>query len=469
MAKRRSWFHIVKRFFIPETHPKTEKEKRRRWLFGRLKIKRLASIEAPPSPVKERVLSEAEEEQSKHALTVAIATAAAAEAAVAAARAAAEVVRLTTTPQATEECDKKTEETPPVEIPIIATPQPDLHHESEDQVLAAIKIQTAFRGYLARKALRALKGLVRLQAIVRGRAVRRQAITTLKCLQSIVNIQSQVCARRCQKAEECVNCDDIKQLQDLKDKVIKMDSNSQRRWDDSLLSKEEGNALFLSKKEAVMKRERIKEYTFGQRERKSVHKPAQSEQNKLNGRWRYWLEKWVDTQVAKREELPSLDTVWSSNARSREEFPGKQHTPRNNQRQYHIEGLGSPVLVPRRSFHHRKERSIGDENSFSSPPIPTYMAATESAKAKVRSVSSPKLRPGSLDTFSDSNSPHKNRLSLISSISSEATNCSRISKPGMPQQRSPSLRGPGPIKSSRSTKELSFDSECSLLNWDRRL
>ncbi|RVX00398.1 Protein IQ-domain 14 [Vitis vinifera] len=435
MAKRRSWFHIVKRFFIPETHPKTEKvdmllvclvslpgsttqglnfsqEKRRRWLFGRLKIKRLASIEAPPSPVKERVLSEAEEEQSKHALTVAIATAAAAEAAVAAARAAAEVVRLTTTPQATEECDKKTEETPPVEIPIIATPLPDLHHESEDQVLAAIKIQTAFRGYLARKALRALKGLVRLQAIVRGRAVRRQAITTLKCLQSIVNIQSQVCARRCQKAEECVNCDDIKQLQDLKDK---MDSNSQRRWDDSLLSKEEGNALFLSKKEAVMKRERIKEYTFGQRERKSVHKPAQSEQNKLNGRWR-----------------------------SREEFPGKQHTPRNNQRQYHIEGLGSPVLVPRRSFHHRKERSIGDENSFSSPPIPTYMAATESAKAK-------------------------NRLSLISSISSEATNCSRISKPGMPQQRSPSLRGPGPIKSSRSTKELSFDSECSLLNWDRRL
>lgn len=46
-----------------------------------------------------------------------------------------------------------------------------------------------------------------------------------------------------------------------------MDSNSQRRWDDSLLSKEEGNALFLSKKEAVMKRERIKEYTFGQRVR----------------------------------------------------------------------------------------------------------------------------------------------------------------------------------------------------------
>lgn len=108
----------------------------------------MASIEAPPSPVKERVLIEAEEEQSKHALTVAIATAAAAEAAVAAARAAAEVVRLTNTPKSTEECDKNTEETPPVEIQITPTLLLDLHHEKEVQILAAIKIQTAFRGYL---------------------------------------------------------------------------------------------------------------------------------------------------------------------------------------------------------------------------------------------------------------------------------------------------------------------------------
>lgn len=71
-------------------------------------------------------MTEARDEQKKHAMTVALATAAAAEAAVAAAHAAAEVVRLTGTPQSYHTCDKR------------------------NQNLAAIKIQTAFRGHLVR-------------------------------------------------------------------------------------------------------------------------------------------------------------------------------------------------------------------------------------------------------------------------------------------------------------------------------
>ncbi|KAI5311012.1 hypothetical protein L3X38_026301 [Prunus dulcis] len=150
------------------------------------------------------------EEQSRHALTVAIASTAAA------AHAAAEVVRLTGTPQSSEKLQES----------------------------AAVKIQTAFRGYLAKKALRALKGIVKLQAIIRGRAVRRQAMTTLKCLQSIINIQSHACARRFQTFEDAPHCDEHNQFQNLRDTIIRMDSNSQRMWDGSLISKEEAEPCF---------------------------------------------------------------------------------------------------------------------------------------------------------------------------------------------------------------------------------
>ncbi|OMO90144.1 hypothetical protein COLO4_19338 [Corchorus olitorius] len=61
--------------------------------------------------------------------------------------------------------------------------------------------------------------------------------------------------------------DENKQLPTLKDKIIKVDINSERRWDDSMLTKEEADAVSLSKKEAAIKRERIKEYSYVHRVR----------------------------------------------------------------------------------------------------------------------------------------------------------------------------------------------------------
>ncbi|KAK3036669.1 hypothetical protein RJ639_030238, partial [Escallonia herrerae] len=62
--------------------------------------------------------------------------------------------------------------------------------------LAATKTQAAFRGYLARRAFRALKGIIRLQAVVRGHLVRRQAVATLHSMQAIVKFQALIRGRK---------------------------------------------------------------------------------------------------------------------------------------------------------------------------------------------------------------------------------------------------------------------------------
>ncbi|CAD6267067.1 unnamed protein product [Miscanthus lutarioriparius] len=61
--------------------------------------------------------------------------------------------------------------------------------DAEAAAAAAVRIQAAFRSYLARKALCALRGMVRLQAMVRGQLVRRQANLTLRRMQALVHAQ----------------------------------------------------------------------------------------------------------------------------------------------------------------------------------------------------------------------------------------------------------------------------------------
>ncbi|GMP85188.1 hypothetical protein CsSME_00038445 [Camellia sinensis var. sinensis] len=184
MGRKGNWFSSIKKAFSPESKEKKAQKSnksKKKW-FGKEKSSvpdsspsETLTVPHPLPPPEDVKLIEAEDEQTKHAYSVAVATAVAAEAAVAAAQAAAEVVRLTTVNQFT---GKPKEE------------------------VAAIKIQTAFRGYLARRALRALRGLVRLKSLIQGPTVKRQTANALRCIQTVARVQSQIQSRRIRMSEE---------------------------------------------------------------------------------------------------------------------------------------------------------------------------------------------------------------------------------------------------------------------------
>ncbi|KAK4761113.1 hypothetical protein SAY87_006006 [Trapa incisa] len=156
------------------------KPEKRRWSMGKSAKGPTAAAGSPRSshPAWLRpYIAETEEEQSNHAIAVAAATAAAADAAVAAAHAAVAVVRLTSQGG--------------VSMLIGGG-----SGSGRRKLCAAVKIQTFFRGYLARKALRALKGLVKLQALVRGYLVRKRAAATLQSMQALIRAQAKIRSQR---------------------------------------------------------------------------------------------------------------------------------------------------------------------------------------------------------------------------------------------------------------------------------
>ncbi|XP_071715711.1 protein IQ-domain 26-like [Rutidosis leptorrhynchoides] len=108
--------------------------------------RRTPTLSTPETPMTKPLYSNYSNEINRRAMAVAAATSKAADAAIAAAHAAFDLVKVTS------------------QNHIMA---------GDREISAAIKIQAMFRGYLSRKALKALKSLVRLQAVVRGFLVRK--------------------------------------------------------------------------------------------------------------------------------------------------------------------------------------------------------------------------------------------------------------------------------------------------------
>ncbi|XP_008789058.2 protein IQ-DOMAIN 1 [Phoenix dactylifera] len=400
MGRKAKWFGTIKKVFSPESREKKSEKSKKKSGYGNADPVPAPPPPPPSLPLNEEVkLAEAENEQNNHAHSGARATVASAEAA-------AEVVRLTT---ATRFSGKSREE------------------------VAAIKIQTAFRGYLARRALRALRGLVRLKSLIHENSVKRQATTTLRCMQTLARVQSQICSRRIRMQEE----NQALQRQLLLKREIELGNlRTEEEWDDSMQSKQQIEASLLSKQEAAIRRERALAYAFSHQWKNSSRSGNPMFMDPNNPHWGWsWLERWMASRpwesrsTTDRElsidrasvkstshsvgggeimkayarhdsnlDRPSHTTEKLSRPASRQ-FPStpnsraslvagkiKSASPKTGW------GLSEDDLRSVTSIQSERPRrhSLGgssirdDESLASSPAIPSYMVPTESARAKSR-------------------------------------------------------------------------------------
>ncbi|XVF88637.1 hypothetical protein PTKIN_Ptkin19aG0066800 [Pterospermum kingtungense] len=297
--------------------------------------------------------NETEKEQNKHAIAVAAATAAAADAAVAAAQAAVAVVRLTSHGRGT---------------------MSGGGHER----WAAVKIQAVFRGYLARKALRALKGLVKIQALVRGYLVRKQAAATLHSMQALIRAQATIRSQRARglSTNHEANRFDIRERK------------SMERFDDTRsehtlsihsrrLSASLDTGISTDESPKIVEVDTGRPKSRSQRTNTSVSDfsddpPYQTLSSPLPCR--------VPARISVPDSRHFQETDWGLTG-DECRFSTAQSTPR------FISSCVSNIapVTP--------AKSVYADNFFRQWNFPGYMANTQSFKAKLRSHSAPKQRP----------------------------------------------------------------------------
>ncbi|KAK4375402.1 hypothetical protein RND71_006079 [Anisodus tanguticus] len=340
----------------------SEKRDKKKWSFAKLSKDSTRSGQNPVdfpggNPVVDSnwlrsYISENEKEQSKHAIAVAAATAAAADAAVAAAQAAVAVVRLTSQGSG-------------------------VMFNSGREKWAAAKIQTVFRGYLARKALRALKGLVKLQALVRGYLVRKRAAATLHSMQALIRAQASV---RSQKARRSITNDNRLQTEIRARRSIERFDEYRNEFHSKRLST--SNETSYDGFDESPKIVEIDTYRTKSRSRR-MNNPCMSE----SGDEQHYqaMSSPLPCPLPTRLSIPDCrhlqEVNWSFLADEQCKFASAQSTPR-------FAGSGRSNAPP------TPAKSVCGEGYFRPyANFPNYMSNTQSFHAKLRSHSAPKQRP----------------------------------------------------------------------------
>ncbi|XP_022720032.1 protein IQ-DOMAIN 14 [Durio zibethinus] len=349
---------------------------------------------------------------NKHAIAVAAATAVVAEAAVAAAQAAAAVVRLTSS---SGRCARDT----------VAQVTSSCGAQEE---LAAVKIQSAFRGYLARRALRALKGLVRLQALVRGHIERKRTAEWLRRMQALLRAQARARAGRAQISESSQSSSKSSHFHHpgpptpekfehvIRSKSTKYEQSSMMKRNGS---KSSGRALDNHERMHPgwdQSDHRINERSRGQRVHSTRIGPVDDEKNDKilevdTGKPHFTSKRrnlFHSTHLAWNSGLHSCSFTNSKDSHQTAPSPSSGEVQSSSPLKFSHEFKESPFCAADDSpqFYSASSKGVSSMRSPFTPgrsdgsrsylsgysDHPNYMSYTESSRAKVRSLSAPKQR-----------------------------------------------------------------------------
>ena len=336
-----------------------------------------------------------------------------------------------------------------------AQPRPNMSEES-----AAIRIQTAFRGFQARRALHALKGLVRLQALVRGHAVRRQAAITLRCMQALVRVQARTRARHARMAlENQTTQQKLKEQLEDEVEVKKIEDG----WCGRVGSANEIQAKLLKRKEAAAKREKAKAYALARQWQAGSRQQAMSigfEPDKSNWGWN-WLERWMavrpwenrfsDTNFNEGIKILENESINSKNA------PTTQFISTGKKS---VSNTGKGKFVPRLRNSNEKKDTLHSDGCSSSPrksviaqttPTTSRMSGKPVVKDEtssspsfgLRSISNPKER----STLSDK---QENKRLSLPGVATGAPRGRRLSGSGV--KNSPTAPKPVSVRNKPTPK-----------------